>query len=239
MIGNALRIDIEVYAGNFERNVVFAMTMAGRLTKPMVARYVASLHFMLSMTPIHMKEAAARARALGDEALAAHFEHKLEEEAGHEVWAEEDLRALAEERARRPDVVPAARRLAKYIESAIETHPAYYLAYIAFAEYITVMKGPSWLKLLEERCGIPQSSMTAVGNHVELDREHAEEGFTVMDDLVGDPKMLAGMREALAQSMAHFDAYCDEAVNAPFEESGTQLIAAEDDSNVAEHVSAA
>ena len=54
------------------------------------------------------------------------------------------------------------------------------------------MIGPRWLALLEERCGVPQSSMTAVGNHVELDREHAEEGFAVIDDLVGDPKMLDG-----------------------------------------------
>ena len=56
--------------------------------------------------------------------------------------------------------------------------------------------------------------MTAVDKHVELDREHAEEGFAVIDDFVGDPSMLPLMRQVMAESMAHFDAYCAEAVNA-------------------------
>ena len=215
MIGNALRIDIEKYAADLSRrNVLFATTEAGTLSRDMIRRYVASLQFMLSLTPIHLTRAARRARELGDEQLARHFEEKLGEEVGHDAWAEQDLRSLQVERsARTADVTRAARELAGYLEEAIDRNPALYLAYIAFAEYITVMKGPEWLDLLETRCGIPKTSMTAVDKHVDLDRDHAEEGFAVVDDLVTDPRMLPQMREALATSTQHFDAYCAESVN--------------------------
>jgi hypothetical protein len=180
----------------------------------MIRRYLASIHFMLSLTPIHLKKAARRAHELGDEPLARHFEQKLTEEVGHAAWAEEDMRSLQIERSSRTaDVTNAARGLGAYLEQLIGQNPSLYLAYIAFAEYITVIKGPEWLDLLESRCGIPKSSMTAVDNHVELDRDHAEEGFAVVDDLVTDPRMLPEMREALAASMRYFDAYCGEAVN--------------------------
>ena len=52
--------------------------------------------------------------------------------------------------------------------------------------------------------------MTAVGNHVELDRDHAEESFGIIDDLVGDPRKIASMREALAVVLEHFDEFCEE-----------------------------
>lgn len=215
MIGNALRIDIEKYAADLSRrNVLFATTQAGTLSRDMLRRYLASIHFMLTLTPIHLAKAARRARELGAEPLARHFEQKLIEEVGHDAWAEQDLRSLEVERsARTADVTNAVRELAAYLEQTIEQNPAWYLAYIAFAEYLTVIKGPELLDLLETRCGIPKASMTAIDNHVELDRDHAEEGFAVVDDLVTDPRMLPAMREAMATSMRHFDAYCAEAVN--------------------------
>lgn len=228
MIGNALRIDIEKYASELSRrNLMFATTQAGTLTRDMIRRYLASLRYMLALTPVHLTKAARRARELGDEPLAKHFEHKLVEEIGHDAWAEQDLRSLEAERAARtPDVTNGARELGSYLERRIDENPVYWLAYAAFAEYITVIKGPEWLELLETRCGIPRSSMTAVDKHVDLDREHAEEGFAVIDDFVGDPGMLPAMRQVMAESMAHFDAYCAEAVNAG-------------EGAVAEHVSAA
>jgi len=167
------------------------------------------------MTPAHMTRARERAEALGDARLAAHFRHKLGEELGHEVWAEEDLRSLQSERIARTDVLESARNLARSNEALIEDHPALYLVYIAFVEYFTAIHGPAWLQLLEERCGIPQSSMTAVGKHAELDREHAEEGFAVLDDLVEDPAMLPRMRAALSRSIALFEAQCAEVVSGP------------------------
>lgn len=212
MIGNALRIDIEKYAGEVEHNVLFTATRAGKITREMMARYVTGIHYLLTMTPIHLRRARARALAMGNTALAEHFQHKMGEEVGHDAWAENDLAALEAKASEREDVLEAAKAMMRNNERLIDEDPSLYLAYIAFVEYFTVIIGPKWLLLLEERCGIPRAKMTAVGNHVELDREHAEEGFAVIDDLVGDPKMLVPMREAMMSAMACYDAWGIEVV---------------------------
>lgn len=216
MIGTALRIDIEKYAGEMDRrNRLLETTRAGKMTRAMVVRYVASLRYMLALTPSHLRRATRRARELGNETLARHFEHKLGEEIGHDKWAENDLTSLEAERAARAGTTAAILDLARFVESTIDDNPERYLGYIAFVEYITVMGAGEWLRLLEVHCGIPRAAMTAVGNHVELDREHAEEGFALIDDLVVDPRMLPIMRETVARSMELFDAHCNEAASAP------------------------
>jgi len=215
MIGNALRIDIEQWVGRRGENAVFANAMAGTMTGDRLSRYLASLHYMIQHTPIHLKRARERARTLGDEALCRHFEHKFGEEQGHDVWAENDLETLerTHQSTSRGEVMPGALLLARHIEATIDDKPALYLAYIAFVEYMTVMVGPEWMSYLEERCGIARTNVSVIDEHIELDREHAEEGFAVMDDLVGDPAMLTPMRDALRQFMAMFDTYCAEAMD--------------------------
>jgi hypothetical protein len=242
MIGNALRIDIEQFAARCrEENLLLAWTKAGRITPEMVARYLASLHYMLTFTGPHLSRAAERARAMGDDALAHHYEEKFAEEIGHEVWAENDRKTLQETKGATADAaMPSAIELAAYISTAIEEHPALYLAHIAFSEYITVMLGPEWMEALEKANGISRKAVTVIDKHVELDREHAEEGFAVMDDLIVDPKMLPRMREALAKSMECFNGLCGEAVLSGTDaaESGPTL-AAPEASTSRRHVSAA
>ncbi len=94
MIGDALRMDIECYAGQRHRNPLFAMAVAGTLTPRIVAGYLSSVRFMIRHTPLHLRRARQRACELGDVALAAHFEAKLAEEIGHDVWADRDLDAV-------------------------------------------------------------------------------------------------------------------------------------------------
>ncbi|MBX3228075.1 MAG: hypothetical protein KIT84_27380 [Labilithrix sp.] len=226
MIGRALRIDIERYISKPEANSLFATTKDGRLTPEMMARYLASLHFMICLTPVHLVRARDAARARGLDELADHFDKKVGEEVGHEAWSESDLRTLRAKRAGASgDVAPGARELAAYIESAIDDHPAYYLAYAAFAEFITVMVGPTWVEMLVQRCGIPLEALTVITNHIELDGAHAEEGFELMDDLITDPAMLPAMRKILAECMARYDNYCAECTAVvPAAESGTTLV---------------
>lgn len=225
MIGRALRIDIERHIARPEANALFATTKEGRLTREMLARYLASVHFMILHTPVHLKRARDGAVALGLEALAAHYGKKLGEEVGHDAWSDADLRTL---RARGPDpaeVAPGARELAAYLEATIDEHPAYYLAYIALAEFVTATMGPTWVTMVVERCGLPLGALTVVTKHVALDGQHAEEGFEFMDDLITDPAMLPAMRRVLAECMARYDAYCAECVASPVAaESGTNLV---------------
>lgn len=237
MIGRALRMDIEIYAGQVDRNPVFIATAAGKMTRQMVARYVGGLHFMLCHSAACLVRARERSEELGDQRLADFFRQRLTDEIGHEVWAENDLRKLETKPLPHEDVPAAAKAIIAMNEGFIEANPALWLAYIAFCEYFTVMKAPEWLVLLEERCGIPRAAMTAVGNHAELDREHAEEVFDFLDDAITDPRMLPAMRDALRQSIEKFEAYCAEATTPIPESSSINVTEAAADSTP--HVSAA
>ena len=213
MFGNALRLEIELYAATMrKKNPLFTKAEDGTLSRAHVARYLANIHYLIRHTPVYLERARERALALGDTRLAEHYTHKLDEEQGHDAWAERDVERVS----RTSDVVPrldnavAMRELVDYLGMIIDEDPALYLAYILFAEYLIVLLGPEWLALLESRCGIPHSSMTVIGNHAELDKNHVEEALDEIDELVGDPVKLPRMREVLRDSILFFDRFCAE-----------------------------
>ncbi len=213
MIAAALREDIETYARRCrDENPIFCRAADGTLLKATVTRYIANVHYLIQHTPQYLARARDNARAQGDHKLAAHYAHKLAEEMGHDVWAERDLASLTRIAGATSDVrvTGAMRRLVEMVGRIIDEDPVLYLAYIAFAEYLIVILGPEWLDLLERHCGIPMTSMTVIGNHIELDRDHAEEAFDQIDDLVGDPRKLRPMRQVLTDTLAIFDEYCME-----------------------------
>jgi hypothetical protein len=218
MIATALRAEIDQYAVRARRsNPLFRKAEAGLLTAGRIKDYLTNLHHLLLHTPAFLTRARERANALGDGSLAKHYEHKLGEEVGHDVWAEQDIERISAKVTERSKVavVASMRDLISFLASIIDEDPALYLSYILFVEQLTVILGPEWLQLLEERCGIPRSAMTVVGNHAELDREHVEEALDSIDDLVGDPRKLPRMRAVLLESMAHFDRYCAEITEEP------------------------
>jgi hypothetical protein len=213
MIGDALRAEVEIYAVEMRRfNPLFTKARDGSLTADCVARYLANIHYLIRYTPTYLARARDRALAIGDERLALHYQHKQGEEVGHDTWAERDLERVSVH-ARTPverDAVPAMHGLIAYLARMIDDDPALYLAYILLSEHLTVILGPEWLRLLEERCGIPRTSMTVVGNHAELDQEHVEHALDEIDDLVADPRKLSRLRDALRESCAYFDRFCAE-----------------------------
>jgi hypothetical protein len=215
MISNALRTDIEIWAGRRDQNPMFQMAREGTLTQSMVTRYIANVTYMIRLTAGHLRAARDGARAVGDETLAAHYEHKLEEEIGHDVWGEADLVSLEKVSMGPANVqpTPSIERLGTYLTDAIAEDPALYLCYLALTEYITALLGPELLSLIEKGTGVPRSSMTVIDNHIELDREHSEEAWGIIDDLVGDPRKITRMRGALAEMVGHFDGFCVELTN--------------------------
>ena len=153
-----------------------------------------------------------RARQVSDEPLALHYQRRLGEEEGHEVWAERDIQRVSGATVRQinSQIVPAMDGLLGYLAETIDKDPTLYLSYILFAEYSTVLLGAPWLALLEENCGIPRSSMSVIGNHVELDREHVQHALDCIDELVGEPRKLPLMREVLTETLRFFDRFCAE-----------------------------
>ena len=173
----------------------------GALTRESLALYLSNVHALVRHTPLHLSRAHRRAKEAGRETLVAHFAQKLAEEQGHDAWAEADLASVAAAGAR-TDLLPSMRDWLDGLVSIIDEDPDLYLAYILFAEYLTVLVGAEWLELLESRCGIPTSAMTVVANHVELDREHVDDALHCIDALVADPRKLPRMREVLRTSFA-------------------------------------
>jgi hypothetical protein len=209
MISTALRTDIERWAARRDENPIFRLARDKGLSKAMVTRYIANVTYMVRLTAGHLRKARDGARARGDHRLAAHYEHKLAEELGHHEWGEADLETLTK-LGMSPactSTTPAFERLARYLDQAIEEDPALYLPYLALTEYLTALLGPEMLELIETRTGVPRSSLTIIDNHIELDRDHAEEGWGCIDDLVRDPQALPRMRQALAEMLAHLDAF--------------------------------
>lgn len=213
MIADALRCDVESYAARMPYdNPLYYRAERGELTPRHLARYLASVHYLVTHTPIHLLRARAEAKARGDVPLSEHFAHKLGEEVGHDVWAERDFERMraASAHAATLEPCPAMRRMVDFIAQVIDDEPRYYLAYILFSEYLIVLLGPTWLHLLEERCGIARTSMTVVANHAELDREHTEESLDVIDELVSDPHDITPMRRVMQRSIECFDRFCVE-----------------------------
>jgi hypothetical protein len=209
MIVQALTHEIEQYADRLHReNRLLALARQGKVTKEVIVAYLSGVLLMLRKTAVHLPRAAARAREVGRPDLAAFFEHKLEEERGHDQWALADFAELGRlfgEAAVQPPH-PRMLALAELLEEAIERAPATYLAYMLLAEYFTVLVGPAWLTALEEQCGIPRHALSVVSKHVELDRDHVQESVRELDALVTGEDLPA-MDDVVARSIACYDAF--------------------------------
>jgi hypothetical protein len=97
----------------------------------------------------------------------------------------------------------------EYHRSIICDDPKLYLAYILFAEYLIVLGAGEWLALLETRCGIPASSLSAVGNHVELDKDHVTQEMAVLNELV-HPEDTRALGEVIDRSADLWDTFSAE-----------------------------
>jgi hypothetical protein len=213
MLSHALKADIDGYANDLRRSSrLLALARAGALSPTMVGRYYAGIAHLLSHTSSHLT--LARELAIQHDArdLAAYFEQKLREEAGHETWAEADLEKLdAIFGAPVSRVPPAgAKALAETIEAAIRTAPYLYLAYILLSECMTVNLGPEWVEALQAACGIPREAQTVNTRHIELDRRHVAEGLAELDELVTDPALHEPLRRMLKDYMRCFSVFCDD-----------------------------
>jgi hypothetical protein len=196
------------------RNPLYLAAAEGRFTPEMVRKYLVDIRHLVRHTPAHLERARARSLALGEHALVEHYAAKHAEEQGHDRWADQDLERLRDGfgSAPRDDHALGLLGLLSVLEATIDRDPALYLAYILFAEYLIVLLGPTWLELIEERCGIPRSMFTIIGNHVELDREHTVEGLEAIDALITDPAKLGPMRAVLRETFAHFDRFSADVV---------------------------
>lgn len=212
MIADALALEVHAHARRtLADNPVLRKARVGKVAPDVVARYLASLAFLLRETQDHFRRARDRARACGDLSLARHYDRKIVEERGHDRWAAADLRFLVGLEAAEHFVpVAAIEALAKANAALVEHDPADYLAYVLWAEQFTVLVGGVFIQELVVRCGVDPSALTCLSRHVELDADHADEGLEAIDRLVEDPARLEPMRQVILRTAALFDRACEQ-----------------------------
>lgn len=217
MLASSIKQEIIAYAERTRFSNPFMLgAAAGKLKGDAVARYLASLRFMLGCTPAFLQRSQRVAQRRGAPKLAAYFAKKLIEEDGHDAWAEYDMRNLVKqfeiaEHSQQP--VPSILTLATYLEQLIDQDPRLYLTYILWAEFITALLGTELVGHLVGRCGVSKSALSSVVKHVELDGDHAEHGFSEVADLVEDPNLLPMMRKTMDMFTQMFDKACFEMVH--------------------------
>jgi pyrroloquinoline quinone (PQQ) biosynthesis protein C len=212
VISEQLQKDIDAYVVAFRRSPLLERARAGEVTPAIVGRYLASIHYLLTQTPVHLSLAERIAIERGDGRLSAFFAHKRSEEESHHEWAESDKAELSQLFAEAAGHQPARAMyaLVENTRDAIEREPALYLAHILFAEYFTVVVGPEWIDALGEKCGIPVSALSSIAQHVELDKHHVVEGVREIDELLVDDALHGPVRDMLHETMRRYSAFCDE-----------------------------
>lgn len=227
MIADALQAEMISEAARARReNVLLLRAAQGKLDAHQVAHYLANVRRVLENTPVFLARAGARAQALGKRALAEFFAHKDEEEEGHAEWAKHDIATLSA-RAPNPksDIVPATQEFIDLTWALADEDPELLLAYIFFNENLVVLLGDEALSNLEEHCGTPRSSVTAIDYHITLDRDHVDEALATIDRLVSDPQKLPRMRTIVRDCFAIFDRFGAQIAETNHERSATYAAA--------------
>jgi len=174
-----------------------------------IARFLLSTKYLISHTTGHLKIA----KDATDEAeLAEYFGHHIEEETGHEKWAERDLSFLTKIKSffYKKNVPESMTEHVEWIESTIKKDVKLYLPYILFAEYIAVTAGP-WFIENTKLVGVPIKALSVVNNHAVLDLEHIKDDFKIIDELVAkEPQYKEEFKAIIHQSLGNYFAFLDE-----------------------------
>lgn len=211
MLVEQLRERIEAYARSVEEeHPLMVRARTGALPPQAIAAYVSNVRYSIRSVYGHLRAARERAAELGLQDVSRWFAHKLDEEYGHDAWAEQDLARLGadfgvRERAPSPSMV----ELMRYLSAVIQRDPRDYLAYTLFLEYLTVLAGPEFLAVMERHCGIPRSHLSVVARHVELDQHHVREALEEMELLTRGADERS-MHDTLERSMDYFARSCHE-----------------------------
>ena len=210
-IGPILLDGIERCAIELVNHPLMRRAEQGNVAPSTVARYLSSVHYLVRHTPPHLQLALDSARRNGDAQLVNYFERKLEEEQGHDRWAEADIAELSQKFALAsvPEPSLAMKALVAFVEARLRSEPASYVVYVLFAEYITVLVGPTWTSALQRHCGIPIDALSVVTRHAILDQDHVASALSEIEPLLAraNPER---MLEMLEQSIRHFREFCDD-----------------------------
>lgn len=203
-----------------KNNSFYQRVFNGSLTPAELTQFLQNLSFLTAHTPQHLKLAQATAAAQGQHALARYFEQKFGEEVDHDQWGIEDVEALQKRfqvTADQLGILPEMRAFIAGNEALIRRDPFQYFIYVLYAEYFTVVAGPACLAAIEKNNKIPQSMMTIIGKHAELDQHHVAEWAYEAEKVGLKPEHCAEYRMVLDGIMERYVSFC-EALSRPHEQ---------------------
>lgn len=217
MFSQRFQSEIDGFADALRRdNPLLTATRAGRVGPNAIAAYIATLGYLLRHNIPTLAMAREYALMAGKRELANYFDKKVTEERGHYRWAEHDLVELGSAPARpQTELVADPKAFVDDLRDALAENPTAFLSYVVCAEYVTVILGAEWVELLESRCNIPRTSVSAVDKHVELDKHHADEGIRMLDVLVQSDEDQAAMHKTLRRFMDFIESLTTQVAGIP------------------------
>jgi hypothetical protein len=208
-IGVRLRGFIQAWSSDMLQHPLAQLARSGQLPAPALAAYLESLRLVFASSERSLPLALERSKQLGDPGLVGYFERKIPEELGHDRWAADDLQQLPATAKENLSALPSALRLIQLQRDLIADHPLYFVAYILWAEYFSVLVGDSWLDALESS-GYARRQVTAVSKHIETDREHAAAVIQEIDTLWHGEPSQENIVHAVQRASQLFEAFCAE-----------------------------
>jgi hypothetical protein len=192
-----------------ERSAMLSIASSGRFSPRALGLYLESLRYLFQQSQRNLQLASELTKLQGDPRLAEHFAHKAVEERGHDAWAVTDLSQLPAAATQGLYPLPSVVRLVELQRTLLSRHPLLFLVYALWAEYFTVLVGDEWVGALRHS-GYAPGQLSAINNHITADREHAREGFDMLNALWrGEPsrdELCAAIRDASET----FERFCDE-----------------------------
>lgn len=216
-LGESMRAEIQNYYQKARTvSPLLVGAREGHLTPRHVAEFLDNIFYLIQHTNIFLRLARRICLEKGLHQLGEFYSLKIDEEKGHERWAEADIEGLAKQFGAKPlrAVTPGMRKLVDSIRESIERDPTLYLCYIMLAEHFTVLCSPEFLSDLRDKCGIPLASMSVIGNHAELDKDHVLEMVEAIDRLAPEEKYRDLFQQRLKVHMGYHEAFCREIAEA-------------------------
>ncbi|SMF73222.1 hypothetical protein [Pseudobacteriovorax antillogorgiicola] len=168
---------------------------------------------LVQHTPLHLNLARKISQERNLNELERYFANKIPEEQGHDEWA---IRDLDLQRSYKPQlsieelpVLPEMHCMIRFIENTIRADPKMYLAYIFFAEYMTVLSTPDLIEGLESNSGISGKAISILGNHADLDKEHVSHWTSEVSDIIDFEKDKDSLIGVIDQAAKLYITFCN------------------------------
>lgn len=153
--------------------------------------YLEDITYLVAYSEVALQNASERAKGMGDAKLSEYFYEKYQEEKGHVVWGQNDVRGLAARNnlSLRNGASEKCLRYRNLVDELIAGDPINYVSYLYFMEKITVRLGPDLLRSIKAALGVGSDQITLISKHVELDQHHDDENEKMIAKLLSEEKL--------------------------------------------------